>query len=152
MAGPRTWIPVDWGAKTQGVTARSTPDAELAALDYATFMSCIPLQLVMEKILKRAVRANGHEDNEPALLAVRKGYSKRLAYLPKTQRVQISALNEYWTGRDSEDPTVQPEDHVNRLFKVASLKQRADLLTKSLSPDHHRSAFELAGMGVGRKG
>ncbi len=56
IAGPRTWIPYEWAAKTQGNTARSTAESELVSLDLATFRSGIPAVIVLERILERPVR------------------------------------------------------------------------------------------------
>ncbi len=79
VAAPRTWIPAEWQPKTSARTARSTPHAELQALDVGTFNSGNPMAHLMEQALRRQVVMVGREGNATTFLAVQRGYSKKLS-------------------------------------------------------------------------
>ena len=84
LRGPRgTFIPHNWWARKQGVTARNTAEAETASFDEGTFSEALPLQGVMEQILARPVRVATEQDNTASISAITRGYSRRLAYLRK---------------------------------------------------------------------
>ena len=136
VAAARTWIPTEWQAKTSTRTARSTAHAELQALDVGTFNSAIPLAFLLDNALGRMVTIVGREDNATAFLAVQRGYSKKLAYLARHDRISISALHEVFFG----DPDVVGEiqQHAcNLLLKEPTETQRADIYTKTLNHLKH---------------
>ena len=47
----------------------------------------LPLAGLLDEVLNRGVRLCAWGDNDTALLTVRKGFTRRLAYLRKTQRI-----------------------------------------------------------------
>ena len=75
-------------------------------------------------------------DNTQAILAIKNGYSKKLRYLPRTQRVSIGALNEIWR-----DPAVALE-----VEYVQSAEHKGDFFTKELGAAMFKEARERVGM------
>lgn len=136
IAGPRTWIPAEWQSKTSTRTARSTPHAEMQSLDVGTFTSGIPMAYLLEVALRRLVTLVGREDNASTFLAVQRGYSKKLSYLARQDRISISALHEVYFG-DPEEVGEIPQHPCNLLLKEESDKQRADIYTKILNHVKH---------------
>ena len=76
------------------------------------------------KLVMRSVRYVLLQDNSGAVADIRKGYSRRMAHLPRHQRVSLGALHE----RLIEDPE-------GALEQIASKRQLADLFTKPLGYD-----------------
>jgi hypothetical protein len=137
----------DWTARRLGATSRGTPDAETASLDEATFACALPHLDLFETLFKRAIRLIAEGDNETSIAAIRKGYSRRLAYLRRHQRTSISALNEVYFGGDN-DPLLDALDHkcLNRLVHIAGTENTADILTKLLEAATHWYLLEKLGM------
>ena len=100
---------LDWASRKQGGTARNTPDAELTGIDEATHTSGLVQQEIFENLLRRPVRLIAETDNETAVAVVAKGYSRRLCYLRRTQRISISGLHDIYHGvGDAEE--MEPSD------------------------------------------
>jgi hypothetical protein len=78
-------------------------------------------------------------DNDAALIAARKGYSRRLAYLKRHQRISLSALRDVYVGREEHEDNSEPS--INVLGKISSENNRSDIGTKPL--DHVRHWFLL---------
>ena len=80
---------------------RVTADAETTALDDATSHSGLVLQELFENLLGRPLRLVAEEDNSASIAAVTKGYSRRMCYLRRTQRISLSSLHEifFFSGR-----------------------------------------------------
>ena len=122
------------GKAGQGPTARSTPEAELYALDHAVHHLALPLCMFWGMLLRRLVPVVVMEDNEPCIAAVAKGVSRKLSYVTaKKERVSVSTLHELFFG----DPHELDEETPHLLLKVASEIQNADFFTKPLESDEH---------------
>jgi hypothetical protein len=144
VQGPVTFIPQEWGAKGQNVTARHTAEAELSSLDRMTFVSAIPMALLWGRILGRPLRVVAREDNDACVASVRKGISRKMSYVPRTQKISISALNEFYYG----DPDVISDDRRsdNYLVRIASEDQLGDVYTKGLPAEQHWDLLFRAGL------
>ena len=127
LRGPKSWLPVGWGSRTQSATALSTPDAELCGEFEGTFRIGLPLAGVAEEVLSRIVRLVLRTDNTTAVEVVRKGYSRKLSYLKKHQRIAISALWETYIAEGSP----------NVLVEQPGVGMIADPLTKPLDVTVH---------------
>ena len=99
LENPRTghrW-PIAWSVKRQGATAGSTAEAETVAVATAVKHDGLPLASLLDLMLAGCRRPIGIEariDNTQALAAVHRGYSKKLRYLDRTQKVSIGAIHE----------------------------------------------------------
>jgi hypothetical protein len=141
-----TQLPMDWSIKGHAIpasTARSTPEAELNELDRGVFEHGLPTLLFWQHLMGRDIPMHAHEDNETACVIVRKGYSRRLAYLmAKKERTSIGSLHEVFHGDlESVDPTA-----THKLLETTSKAMKADLLTKPL--DHADHWRHCEGMGL----
>jgi hypothetical protein len=143
----RTQILIDFARRRQGATARNTADAETASLDEATHSSGMVLQEIFEQMLERPIRLIAEEDNSASISAVKRGYSRRLCYLRRTQRLSLSALHEcYFGAEEQEELDVHCVDCINRLVHLAGEEMTADVLTKLLEPPKHWKMVEGMGM------
>lgn len=140
-----TMITTSWWARKQTTTARNTGHAELTSLDEGTFSFGLPMTGIVETILRRPVRLIAEIDATACLGAVRRGYSRRLSYIKKTERVSISALHEVFYG-DCPEQTSRDEYTINRLLHRQSDKNDADLLTKAFTVERHWYLCELIGL------
>ena len=77
-------------------------------------------------------------DNDQAITAIKKGYSKKLRALPRTQRVAIGVLNECLLDAEIKYDVVHcPSDD-----------NKADLFTKALIAEKYTKAREMIGMNL----
>ena len=74
-------------------------------------------------------------DNETGVAAIRKGYSRKLAYLKKHQRISLGALHE-----------VYAENGPNVLADEAGIDMIADPMTKPLDVAAHWRHFRRMGL------
>ena len=77
-------------------------------------------------------------DNTQAILAVERGYSKKLRHLERTHRCSIAVLNELWLNGDINIQYAQTDTH------------KGDGFTKALLPAKFVTARQLMGIEVGR--
>ena len=76
-------------------------------------------------------------DNTQAILAVERGYSKKLRHLERTHRCSIAVLNELWVSGDISLQYAQTDSH------------KGDGFTKALLPAKFVAARQLMGIEVG---
>ena len=147
LYGEKSFMPLDWYAKKQTVaTARSTGEAEMVAIDGATFNVSMPWVLLLEGVFRRSIGWVTGSDSDAAIKAVKKGYSKKMAYLMKWQRISIAALKQVYfpfTEEEDEDPQL---DLTANLIKVLGDVNKADLFTKSFDHERHWFLLMLIGM------
>lgn len=136
VSGPNTCAPMTWGAKGNPNSARNTAEAEEIAIDRGAFLYAMPICSTLEVILKRVVRIVLRSDNDAALIAARKGYSRKLSYLKKWQKTSLSALRELFVGAEEHE---DGEPSPNILAKIGTKENRSDLGTKPLDHQRHWS-------------
>ena len=129
-------MPIEWFSRTQTVTARSTPEAEIVSLAELVFSAGLPLQEVLFQITEREVEMHIGTDSQATEGIVRTGTSRRLAYLRRYQRVSISSLRDVFAAWQ------------NVLFGVRSKEISADVLTKPLTDDEHHRGLVSLGMAL----
>ena len=74
------------------------------------------------------------------------GYSKKVSYLAKTQRICVSAPHEIYMGHP-DDPNAQ-ESCLNWLINTASAEQLGDICTKGLEHVSHWRLLQNIGMVI----
>ncbi len=100
---------------------------------------------MFEQLAGRVVRIIAREDNDAAIAAVRRGYSRKLAYMRKRDKISLSALHEVFFGDPSE--LGEPQSHdVNMLIAQDSDTQRSDIFTKATKPQMFWFLVQLQGM------
>ena len=89
--------PVTWSVRRQGATAGSAAEAETLALCSSVKQDEIPLMQLLDFMLcesRRPIELVCRVDNTQCPAAVRRGYSKKLRYLERTQRIAIGSVHE----------------------------------------------------------
>ena len=150
--GKRQW-PLAWSSKKQESTSSSTCEAEMISMASGLKKEVIPMWLLLEKLLVRDVKLVCHEDNAAAIIAVQKGYSPALRHLPRTQRIAVGFVNEFFFG-DEEDLsdcdgfTVRKNHPPNKpiIKHCETLLMRADIFTKTLDNAKFVAALTLLGV------
>ena len=130
-------MPLSWAARKQGGTAQRTAEAETVSMAACLRNEAIPLQSLMQAILRRPIDLEIMEDNAATITSVNKGYSPSLRHLPRTQRVSLGLLHESITSK--------PENGEGntRLLKVETGSHKGDLFTKELAPKDFNKALDM---------
>lgn len=136
LTAQNTRLSLNWWSRLQGSTARSTPDAEVTALDDSTFAGGLPLLTFFEYLTGTEIPFDALTDNEGARQVTESGASKRLAYMKRTQRVSIGALYECY-----QHPT-------RTIGRIESKKNGSDILTKPLDHQDHWTCMLRIGLGT----
>jgi hypothetical protein len=134
LKGPSAFFPLSWVSKKQTSVSRSTTEAELVSLAHSLFSEAMPMLSLWERLLKRPVNLRIYEDNEATIKVIKKGYSSKLRHLARTQRVNIASVHE----------ALQDPQFI--LEYIETLKQAADVFTKSLEPLKWPNALSLLGI------
>jgi hypothetical protein len=143
IVGTRTSLPLDFQAKSQEATARSTPEAELYVLDHGVHVMGIPLSLQWSMISGQPFALEVMEDNSTVISAMERGFSRKMAYLPaKKERTSISGLHEFFHG----DPDFPDSESPNHLLKESSEAMTADVFTKPLEKEGHWTCCDAIGL------
>ena len=132
-------MPITWGSKKQGWTAGHTSDAETNSLATCMRSEVMPIQHLLETLMRRPVDAEIFEDNEATITSVRKGYSPALRHLPRTLCVSLGFMHEAITV----DP---PGKGKIRLSKIETTRHKGDLFTKELELWKFKAAVEMINM------
>ncbi|KAA8493218.1 Copia protein [Porphyridium purpureum] len=128
---------VDWGSRRQRRTVASTAEVEIVAMHDVTQLCVFPAATFISELGEwPAVRILA--GNETALKAVARGFSDKLLYVNKTQRISIKWLHEL-----SADELVGFE-------YVATRAKQADALTKPTSADVFRKTLHSWGLSQER--
>ena len=124
-------FPITWASARQGCISRSTPEAEVVAASRAIFNCAIPLQLLWEQLHEKSLRVAVQEDNQAAIICLKRGFSPKLGYLARTHKVNLGAISE-----------VLDKDGISLDYCSTTL-MRADPLTKAFSGPSWPAALEL---------
>lgn len=131
LTGAATQFPLAWIWKKQSTVACSTTEAETAALNFVLFEEGLPLLELFKVLFGPSTRLNVREDNEATAKVVASGYSKKLRYLKRTQKISLSSLAEELNKEDVS------------LSLVRSLDQKADVFTKAVAGPLWVNAMKL---------
>ena len=130
-----TW-PASWGAVLQTSTSSATAESETVAASHTLRREAIPIQILLEQMLGRRLQIKMKIDNSQAIAAIRKGYSKKLRHIARTQRVCIGLLNELL-----HDPEMMMS-----LEHCPTGDMKGDLFTKALNTQKFQVALEMIRM------
>ena len=129
--------PISWAVRRQGSTSSSIAEAETVALSYTTKHEGIPMQILLDHFLagsRRPIELVAKVDNTQCILAVQRGYSKKLRFLERTHKCSIGAVHELI---NSGDLVVE---------YAPTLTHRGDGFTKALTPVKFLAAREMMGL------
>ena len=131
ISGPDSQFPLAWISKKQGAIARSTTEAETAAMAYVLVEEGLPLLELMKRLLSPNVKLRVREDNEATAKVVTAGYSKRLRHMKRTHKINIASIAAELSKDDLE------------LMLVNTLHQKGDLFTKAVAGPLWGNAMKL---------
>ena len=94
------------------------------------------MQDLMEQFLGRRLKVVCQVDNDQAITAVRKGYSKKLRQLARTHRVSVGVIHECIT-----DPRMLVD-----VVHCGTLDMKGDMFTKALLPAPYLRMREMIGI------
>ena len=123
LVGPRTYMPNTGVNKKQTSVLKSTPEAEIVALDHGVAKEGMALASLWQHAIGKGKEAqpfiiNVLEDNASACRIVITGNNPNMRYMSRTQRIDISWHNE------------QFNDGIFRFAACPSHYQGADIFTK----------------------
>ncbi|CAE7710334.1 unnamed protein product [Symbiodinium sp. CCMP2592] len=100
LLGLRSFMPLNALSKKQTSVSKSTPEAEIVSLDHAVYKLGLPALSMWEYMLGRRFRLRVMEDNEAAIRVIITGHNPNMRHMSRTQRIDISALNERYHAGD----------------------------------------------------
>jgi ribonuclease HI len=112
---------VHWSSKLQSSTATSSTEAELIAASYALKEGIAPLETFFEESGIMKSKTTLFMDSEPAMKAIRKGFSPRMKHLKRIHKINLDLLHD--------------EVHKNNdrsISHVSTHENLADIFTKDL--------------------
>ena len=128
-------FPLAWRSSGQSATSCSTAESEVVALSHGLRHFGLPVQDLVHEFLGGRIQLECLVDNQQAITAVKRGYSKRLRCLNRTHRIAIGSLHEIVGDRQQvEIRYVEPK------------MQKGNIYTKALVPAQFCAERLLVGM------
>ena len=87
-------FPLAWRSSGQSATSCSTAESEVVAFSHGLRHVGLPVQDLVQEFLGKRIPLVCLVDNQQAITAVKRGYSKRLRCLNRTHRIAIGSLHE----------------------------------------------------------
>ena len=112
-----------WSASMQTCTGVATADTESAAASLGLRREAIACQTLMEALLGFRPAIEHLIDNSQAILAIQRGYSKKLRHLGRTQRVNLGFLHD----------VLEDEEMRYGVVHRPTAEMKADIFTKALA-------------------
>ena len=94
LMGPKTFVPLAAVSKKQTSVSKSTPEAEIVAIDHGMCKEGLPAAALWTTLLQRKVVIQLMEDNEAACRVLITGRNPSMKHMSRTQRIDICWLNE----------------------------------------------------------
>ena len=91
---------ISWGSVLQTTTGSATAETETVSASHTLRREAIPIQILLEHFLGSRVPIVMLIDNTQCLSAIKKGYSKKLRHIGRTQRVCVGLLNELTVDKE----------------------------------------------------
>ena len=140
-------MPLTWACRRQGATSAHTQEAETVSLAHCMREDALPLQDLVQLLLRKPVALVVKEDNTACIQAVRKGYSPALRSMPRTQRVSLGDLHETFQEQQAQRLSDGPV-----LLQHQETKQhKGDVFTKYLDPTNYNDALRRLGVSRSSK-
>ena len=94
LVGPTSFMPLAAVSKKQTSVSKSTPEAEIVAIDHGLSKHALPALSLWENILGKTITIRLMEDNSAACRVVITGRNPSMRHMSRTQRIDIAWLNE----------------------------------------------------------
>jgi len=131
LEGPQSFALILWCSKRQRAVSRSTTKAEFVSLSTSLFTEAVPLFEICQQLITPEIVLTYYEDNQAVLAIIARGFSSKLRHLSKFHKINVASTCEAFN-----EPDINAE-------YIETLKQRADVLTKSLGVSAWDSALKL---------
>ena len=125
-----------WRSSGQSATSCSTAESEVVALSHGLRHFGLPVQDLVHVFLGERIPLVCFVDNQQAITAVKRGYSKRLRCLNRTHRIAIGSLHE----------VVGDERQRVEIRYIESKMQKGNIYTKALVPAQFCAERLIIGM------
>ena len=99
VVGPTSFVPLAAVSKKQTSVSKSTPEAEIVAIDHGMSKHALPALSLWENILGRKLTVKLMEDNSAACRVVITGRNPSMRHMSRTQRIDIAWLNERYAEK-----------------------------------------------------
>ena len=129
-------FPLAWRSSGQSATSCSTAESEVVALSHGLRHFGLPVQDLVHEFLGERIPLVCLVDNQQAITAVKRVYSKRLRCLNRTHRIAIGSLHEI----------VGDERQRVEIRYIESKLQKGNIYTKALVPAQFSAERLLIGM------
>ena len=129
-------FPHAWRSSGQSATSCSTAESEVVALSHGLRHVGLPVQDLVQEFLGERIPLVCLVDNEQAITAVKRWYSKRLRCLNRTHRIAIGSLHEI----------VGDERQRVEIRYIESKLQKGSIYTKAMVPAQFSAERLLIGM------
>jgi hypothetical protein len=145
LVGPTSFVPLAAVSKKQTSVSKSTPEAEIVAIDHGLSKHALPALSLWENILGRKLTIKLMEDNSAACRIVITGRNPSMRHMSRTQRIDVAWLNERFAEKTFafvECPTeCQAGDLMTKHFTDARVWKRNLHLVGHLEDHVFASAF-----------
>eukprot|EP00971_Amphidinium_carterae_P332784 6467110-Amphidinium_carterae.1 len=128
--------PIAWASKRQGASAFSTCESEVVAMSFALREEGLPLLNLVANLTGKDVPLVCKEDNQQAIAAINRGYSKKLRHIPRVHKVSLGSLHE----------VLAAEGKVGCVEYHPTATHKADIFTKNLEKSRFETCCRLIGM------
>ena len=117
-----TFFHLFWSSKRQSCVSRSTTEAEIVSASTLVFEEGLPMNTVLQMVLKETVQTVLQEDNQAVLVILRTGYSQKLRALNRTHKISVAALSDAIQARDITPTSTPSEDQLADIFTKAMVR------------------------------
>ena len=129
-------FPLAWRSSGQSATSCSTAESEVVALSHGLRHVGLPVQDLVQVFMGERIPLVGLVDNQQAITAVKREYSKKLRCLNRTHRIAIGSLHEI----------VGDEKQRVEIRYIESKLQKGNIYTKAMAPAQFSAERLLIGM------
>ncbi len=99
LVRPNSCVPLVGVSKKQTSVSKSTPEAEIVAIDHGLSKHALPALSLWEAILGKKMTIALMEDNSAARRVVITGRHPSMRHMSRTQRIDIAWLNERYSEK-----------------------------------------------------
>jgi hypothetical protein len=99
LVGPTSFMPLAAVSKKQTSVSKSTPEAEIVAIDHGLSKHALPALSLWENILGKQFSIRLMEDNAAACRVVITGRNPSMRHMSRTQRIDVAWINERYVEK-----------------------------------------------------
>ena len=138
LVNPKSGIvfPIAWRSSGQSTTSCSTAESEVVALSHGLRHVGLPVQDLVQEFWGERIPLVGLVDNQQAITAVKRVYSKKLRCLNRPHRIAIGSLHKI----------VGDEKQWVEIRHIESKLQKGNIYTKAVAPAQFSAERLLIGM------